>query len=1013
MKQFDFGTIKNKFNSGRSVEELHKLKNYYRHSSLSEHIYVKLSLLIILISTCFLCINFLLTGFNLTVQRYDAAINNSFETIRQRYDLSKKLLDTQISYSKEAVRTEAELERLYLSDIPRSEWRGALDKLAGSDDNPVEFYYYNGLNEALHSSNAKDLGLNAAQLKELYENGSYEYSDASDNLYAAVPLYDGMLIAVHRDIGAYSAENMRGFYTNTHNSGFSDMIIYNSHTGQIYSFDTDDWSSDNIGDPEYALIFDNQVPIGIADSHYSLRRIIKSLNTYRTATINLNEHIQATAYYSIRSCFTYIFYEAILPVICFVLISLVLAGGAFSMHIMRYQVRLRSEVVHLYKDLYIDKLIVRRTTAMLGIMFSIMVLVITYITALTNISRENLEAAENLGNIYTDEESSEAYIEKYTEIRDSDVRNILEKAIMIIENDTALCSNEGLERIADIIPYCREITLYNSAGISVASSGGFVNYSIGSYDSADINNQFRQLLSSEQKDLLTAPDDKDISFYASKIKLNSGLIKFTVINDEYKAILERFSESSVLVEADFGNADVLYYNASEPDTLLLSEVGSDSIKKINNTLSDEAFHDNHFGVSVLRGKKFFVNLASDKLHKGNYFISAWHVSELISYIRNMLLYFSLCCLFIYLMILLMLAPFCVKPENILDIDADKLKLSSVSLDDLAKEDSPEYDSKLIIYNDSINILGKYFVSSIRWMIRGLIVSFILYLILGIMTGNDTGSLINYLFNSEIESGVNIFTCTIILLTLVSIWVVGMLLIKIIGVISVNSGPTGLTVGKLTISFIKFLSLITAIILILSEIGVKTSSILAGAGFTSIVFGIGAQSTLSNIISGLFIIFEGHFHVGDIVRINDWLGVIKEIGVRTMCLESFGTLTDYQNLRVINNSDFTNVINLSHSKSLAYTIITVPFNSDIELARKVFDANIGKLRTAMPEIIDGPYFDGIIEYGPTYKKLRFRATCSEVSRPHLNRRLLQNIGKLLEENGIVTAYNPYRVPEADG
>lgn len=1010
MKQFDFSSIKSRFNSGKSVEELHKLEKYYKHSSFSEHIYVKLALLVILISTCILSVNFLVKGFNLTVQRYDASIKNSLETIKQRYELSETLLDTQLDYNRESLRTEAELERLYLRDIPRLEWHSGIDKLAGSDDASVEFYYYNGLNEALCSSNAKGLDLSSDQLQTLYNTGTYEYSGSVTNLYAALPVYDGMLIAMHRDIGVYSAENMRSFYANTQNTGFLNMIIYNPITGQIYSFGSSDWSSENISDSEYALIFDNLVPIGITDSHYSLKRIIRSLQTCRSATIRLNDYTHVTAYYSIKSCFTYIFYEAILPVICFVLISTVLAGGAFSMHILRYQVRLRSEVIHIHKDLYIDKLIIRRTTAMLGIMFSIMVTVIIYITALTNISRENLEAAENLGNIYLDEESSEAYIDKYTEIRDSDLRGILDKAIRIIEADNALCSNEGLAKTAALIPGCNEITLYNSAGISVASSSGFVNYSIGSYDNSDVSSRFRQLLSSEQKNLLTAPDEKDISCYASKTKLDSGLIKFTIVNNEYKDILERFNESSVLVEADFGNADVLYYNASDPDTLLLSEVGADSIKKINNTLPDEAFHDNHFGMATLRGKRFFVNLASDKLHKGNYFISAWHVNELIGFIRNMLLYFSLCCLAVYLMVLLLLAPFCVKPENILDIDADKLNPSSAADDNAVDEDDSEYASKLITYNDSIDILGKYFISSIRWMIRGLIVSFILYIILGILTGNNTGSLVNYLFNAKIESGVNIFTFTIVLLTLLSIWIIAMLLIKIISVISVNSGPIGLTVGKLAISFVKFLSLIIAIILVLSEIGVKTSSILAGAGFTSIVFGIGAQSTLSNIISGLFIIFEGHFHVGDIVRIDDWLGVIKEIGVRTMCLESFGSLTDYQNLRVINNSDFTNITNLSHSKSLAYTVITVPFDSDIELTKHIFDANIDKLRAAMPEIIDGPYFDGITEYGPTYKKLRFRATCSESNRPHLNRKLLQNIGKLLEENHIIAAYNPYRVPE---
>ena len=79
------------------------------------------------------------------------------------------------------------------------------------------------------------------------------------------------------------------------------------------------------------------------------------------------------------------------------------------------------------------------------------------------------------------------------------------------------------------------------------------------------------------------------------------------------------------------------------------------------------------------------------------------------------------------------------------------------------------------------------------------------------------------------------------------------------------------------------------------VGVDTTTLLASAGILSIAISFGAKELVSDILSGLFIIFEGEFRVGDIIKVGDWRGAVVEIGVRTTKVEDGS-----QNIKVIRN-----------------------------------------------------------------------------------------------------------------
>ena len=98
------------------------------------------------------------------------------------------------------------------------------------------------------------------------------------------------------------------------------------------------------------------------------------------------------------------------------------------------------------------------------------------------------------------------------------------------------------------------------------------------------------------------------------------------------------------------------------------------------------------------------------------------------------------------------------------------------------------------------------------------------------------------------------------------WLLG-LFIRVILNKLLSKSNRGATIVKLLNSFIKYLLMIVALMLILNTWGVDTSTLLASAGILSLVIGLGAQSLISDIIAGIFIVFEGEYQVGDIVIID--------------------------------------------------------------------------------------------------------------------------------------------------
>jgi len=139
-----------------------------------------------------------------------------------------------------------------------------------------------------------------------------------------------------------------------------------------------------------------------------------------------------------------------------------------------------------------------------------------------------------------------------------------------------------------------------------------------------------------------------------------------------------------------------------------------------------------------------------------------------------------------------------------------------------------------------------------------------------------------------------------------------------------------TMASVLSNFVTWSVVIMAIAAILSELGVAVGALVAGAGVLGAAIGFGAQSLVRDLISGLFIVFEDQYGVGDFVDLGQASGVVEIVGLRvTQVRDINGTLWYVRNGEIIRVGN--------HSQGWSRVVLDVPL---------AYSANIEKARTAI-------------------------------------------------------------------
>lgn len=208
-----------------------------------------------------------------------------------------------------------------------------------------------------------------------------------------------------------------------------------------------------------------------------------------------------------------------------------------------------------------------------------------------------------------------------------------------------------------------------------------------------------------------------------------------------------------------------------------------------------------------------------------------------------------------------------------------------------------------------------------------------------------------------------------------------------------------TLATVISSLVKYTAVIVGGCWGLSIIGINVSTIFASIGVFALILGFGAESLVADLVTGIFILFENQYNVGDIIEVDGYRGVVQEIGIRTTSIKDVG-----DNVRIMNNSNLKNIINRSNLKSVTVCDVGVSYKTDLEVLED-------KLKVILPDIQNrnSDVFIGKIQYvgveslAESSVVLRFVADVREEN-IYSGRRLLNRELKIaFDKAGIHIAY----------
>jgi len=112
------------------------------------------------------------------------------------------------------------------------------------------------------------------------------------------------------------------------------------------------------------------------------------------------------------------------------------------------------------------------------------------------------------------------------------------------------------------------------------------------------------------------------------------------------------------------------------------------------------------------------------------------------------------------------------------------------------------------------------------------------------------------------------------------------------------------------------------LVVLSEIGINTAPLLAGAGVVGLAIGFGSQKLVQDIITGLFLLLENTMQVGDVVSLGGMSGTVEALSIRTIRLRALDG-----SVHIVPFSAVTTVTNQTRDFGYAVVDVSVGLNED--------------------------------------------------------------------------------------
>ena len=186
-------------------------------------------------------------------------------------------------------------------------------------------------------------------------------------------------------------------------------------------------------------------------------------------------------------------------------------------------------------------------------------------------------------------------------------------------------------------------------------------------------------------------------------------------------------------------------------------------------------------------------------------------------------------------------------------------------------------------------------------------------------------------------------------------------------------------------------------MVLGSLGVELGPLLAGAGVIGLAISFGAQSLVKDVISGLFILFENQFGVGDVIRIEGVSGAVEKMTLRVVVLRDVHGV-----VHIVPNGQITKVSNLTRSWARVVLDVGVAYKEDPDRVMQVLrsiGAEMHEDPAWKPLLVDPVEVPGIEAFGDSAVSIRVMAKTLPLKQWDVARELRRRIKLRFDREGI--------------
>jgi small-conductance mechanosensitive channel len=220
-----------------------------------------------------------------------------------------------------------------------------------------------------------------------------------------------------------------------------------------------------------------------------------------------------------------------------------------------------------------------------------------------------------------------------------------------------------------------------------------------------------------------------------------------------------------------------------------------------------------------------------------------------------------------------------------------------------------------------------------------------------------------------------------------------------------------TIGLVMRSISKAVIWVIVLLMVLGELGINLGPILAGAGIVGVAIGFGSQTLVRDFLSGMFMLIEDQFGVGDIVDLGEASGVVEGISLRTTRLRAVdGTVWH------VPNGEVRRVGNKSQDWSRALLDVEVAYETDVARASELIKLTADAIREDPDfgtSILDEPEVWGVEYVGNGRVQIRIVVRTRPSDQWRVMRELRRRIKQSFDEHGINAAPPVWGPPPGAG